>query len=79
MSALACLAHVEGAIQQAFLTKEFNAYGKYRIRLYNKPKEKFETIVIDGEGVLTLSTSGQGATVRYSLRESIGRNGRKSN
>ena len=33
MSALACLAHVEGAIQQAFLIREFNAYGRYKIRL----------------------------------------------
>ena len=37
MSALACLAHVEGAIQQAFLIREYNAYGRYKIRLVRCP------------------------------------------
>ena len=26
---------------------QVNAYGKYKIRLYDKPKEKFVTVVID--------------------------------
>eukprot|EP00955_Chlamydomonas_euryale_P116245 366406-Chlamydomonas_euryale.AAC.8 len=47
MSALACLAQVEGAIQQVFYTREYNAYGKYRVRLYDYTKEKFVTIPVD--------------------------------
>lgn len=38
MSALACLANQEGAIQQVFLTDEYNEYGKYRVRLFDRPK-----------------------------------------
>ncbi|KAG2499705.1 hypothetical protein HYH03_002640 [Edaphochlamys debaryana] len=47
MSALACLANREGAVQQVFLTKEYTHYGKYRIRLYDAPKDKWVTVVID--------------------------------
>ncbi|EFJ51357.1 hypothetical protein VOLCADRAFT_103605 [Volvox carteri f. nagariensis] len=47
MSALACLANQEGAVQQVFLTKEYNAYGKYKVRLYDAPKEAWVTIAVD--------------------------------
>mmetsp|Transcript_22958 Transcript_22958/g.50371 ORF Transcript_22958/g.50371 Transcript_22958/m.50371 type:complete len:442 (+) Transcript_22958:172-1497(+) len=47
MSALACLADVEGAIQRAFISKEYTAYGKYKVRLYDKPKGDFMTVVVD--------------------------------
>ncbi|GAX78084.1 hypothetical protein CEUSTIGMA_g5526.t1 [Chlamydomonas eustigma] len=47
MSALACLADTEGAIQRAFTTKEFNAYGKYKVRLFDRPKNKFVTVTVD--------------------------------
>jgi hypothetical protein len=35
MAGMACLAEYPGAIQKAFLTREHNARGKYRIRLYD--------------------------------------------
>lgn len=47
MSALACLAKFEGAIARVFLTRECTAYGRYRIQLYDKLREKWVTIVID--------------------------------
>ncbi|GIL81853.1 hypothetical protein Vretimale_1434 [Volvox reticuliferus] len=47
MSALACLANQDGAVQQIFVTKEYNAYGKYKVRLYDAPKEAWVTIAVD--------------------------------
>ncbi|GFR49847.1 hypothetical protein Agub_g11947 [Astrephomene gubernaculifera] len=47
LSALACLANQEGAVQQVFLTKEYNEYGKYRLRLYDAPKEAWVTLTVD--------------------------------
>ncbi|KAG2452830.1 hypothetical protein HYH02_002176 [Chlamydomonas schloesseri] len=47
MSALACLANQEGAVQQVFLTKEYTNYGRYRIRLWDAPNEKWVTLTID--------------------------------
>ncbi|KAG1670199.1 hypothetical protein FOA52_014975 [Chlamydomonas sp. UWO 241] len=47
MSALACLCKADGAIQRAFITREYNEYGRYRIRLFDKPKNKFKTVVVD--------------------------------
>ncbi|KAG1670360.1 hypothetical protein FOA52_000120 [Chlamydomonas sp. UWO 241] len=47
MSALACLAQVEGAIQKVFYTREYNTYGKYKLRLYDARKEAFVTVTVD--------------------------------
>lgn len=47
MSALACLAHEEGAIQNVFLTDEYNSYGCYKLKLFDKPANKKVTVVID--------------------------------
>eukprot|EP00877_Chromochloris_zofingiensis_P013191 jgi/Chrzof1/8125/UNPLg00170.t1 len=47
MSALACLAKYEGAVQRCFHTLEYNAYGKYSLRLYHKPHNKWQTVVVD--------------------------------
>ncbi len=32
---------------QTFLTGEYTHYGRYRIRLYDAPKQKYVTVVID--------------------------------
>lgn len=45
MSSLACLANQEGAIQQVFLTQEYNAYGRYRVRLYDTPRVRHSSPV----------------------------------
>eukprot|EP00798_Chlamydomonas_sp_ICE-L_P009796 gene9796-7685_t len=47
MSACACLASIDGAVEQVFKTKEVTAYGRYSLRMYDGCKKKFETIVID--------------------------------
>ncbi|GIL43768.1 hypothetical protein Vafri_1395 [Volvox africanus] len=47
MSALACLANQDGAVQQIFVTKEYNAYGKYKVRLYDAPKEAWVNVAVD--------------------------------
>lgn len=47
MSALACLAHEDGAIQAVFLTDEYTAYGCYKLRLFDKRANKKVTVVID--------------------------------
>lgn len=45
MSALGCLAAKAGMIQQCFLTKEYTAYGRYRIRLYDTPRVRSQRAV----------------------------------
>ncbi|MEW5310132.1 MAG: hypothetical protein WDW38_001959 [Sanguina aurantia] len=47
LSALSCLAGKENAVQEVFITTQFNMYGKYKIRLYDKPKKRFEYLDID--------------------------------
>uniref|UniRef100_A0A6S8JXE5 Calpain catalytic domain-containing protein n=1 Tax=Dunaliella tertiolecta TaxID=3047 RepID=A0A6S8JXE5_DUNTE len=47
MSACACLANQEGAIEQVFLTKELTGYGKYKLQLYDGIKKKWQTVVVD--------------------------------
>ncbi|PNH03947.1 Calpain-D [Tetrabaena socialis] len=47
MSALACLACQQGAIQQVFLTREYNMYGRYKVRLYDGIKRRWRTVVVD--------------------------------
>lgn len=47
MSALACLATKPGAIQRVFLTQEYNTYGRYKLRLYNGEKKKWQVVVVD--------------------------------
>lgn len=47
MSALACLATKAGAIQQVFLTREYNMYGRYKLQLFNGARRKWEIVYID--------------------------------
>jgi calpain-15 len=47
LAAMACLSEHKGAIHSIFRTKERNPKGKYRLRLYDGQKEKWENIVID--------------------------------
>jgi len=47
LAAMACLSEHKGAIHSIFRTKERNPKGKYRLRLYDGVKEKWENIVID--------------------------------
>ncbi|KAJ9516711.1 hypothetical protein QJQ45_027147 [Haematococcus lacustris] len=47
MSACACLAGQRGAIQRCFLTREYNAYGKYKVRLFDGARTSWSTVVID--------------------------------
>lgn len=47
LAAMACLTEHKGAIHSIFKTKERNPKGKYRLRLYDGVKEKWENIVID--------------------------------
>ncbi|GLC55678.1 hypothetical protein PLESTB_001013700 [Pleodorina starrii] len=47
MSALACLATQPGAIQQVFETREYNAFGRYKFRLFDGNKKKWRTVVVD--------------------------------
>lgn len=32
---------------QVFLTQEYNAYGRYKLRLYNGEKKKWQIVVVD--------------------------------
>lgn len=47
LAAMACLSEHTNAIHSVFRTKERNPKGKYRLRLYDGVKEKWEQIVID--------------------------------
>lgn len=47
LAAMACLAEHKGAIHSVFRSKERNPKGKYRLRLYDGVKEKWENITID--------------------------------
>lgn len=47
LAAIACLAEHRGAINSVFLSKERNPRGKYRLRLYDGIKEKWQNITID--------------------------------
>lgn len=47
MSACACLANQDGAVQQVFLTKEYTAYGKYTVKLWDAPNSKWKHIAVD--------------------------------
>jgi len=47
MAGMACLAEYPGAIQKAFVTREHNARGKYRIRLYDAKAGKFTIVTVD--------------------------------
>uniref|UniRef100_A0A7S0YFV0 Calpain catalytic domain-containing protein n=1 Tax=Polytomella parva TaxID=51329 RepID=A0A7S0YFV0_9CHLO len=47
LSALACLANEDGAIQRVFLTNEYNAYGKYKVRLWDALNSSWRVITID--------------------------------
>lgn len=47
LAAMACLAEHKGAIDSVFRTKERNPRGKYRLRLYDGVKGKWQEIVID--------------------------------
>jgi len=47
LAAMACLAEHKGAIPSLFMSKERNPRGKYRIRLYDGVKERWEQMVID--------------------------------
>jgi len=47
LAAMACLAEHKGAIHSIFRTKERNPKGKYRLRLYDGVKERWENILID--------------------------------
>eukprot|EP00413_Alexandrium_margalefii_P027172 CAMPEP_0204575504 /NCGR_PEP_ID=MMETSP0661-20131031/41231_1 /ASSEMBLY_ACC=CAM_ASM_000606 /TAXON_ID=109239 /ORGANISM="Alexandrium margalefi, Strain AMGDE01CS-322" /LENGTH=358 /DNA_ID=CAMNT_0051584145 /DNA_START=360 /DNA_END=1437 /DNA_ORIENTATION=+ len=47
LAAMACLAEHKGAITSIFRSRERNPRGKYRLRLYDGVKEKWEKIVID--------------------------------
>jgi len=47
LAAMACLAEHRGAIHSIFRTKERNPKGKYRLRLYDGVKNRWENIVID--------------------------------
>ncbi|KAG2436222.1 hypothetical protein HXX76_006533 [Chlamydomonas incerta] len=47
MSALACLACQQGAIQQIFDTREYTQYGRYKMRLYDGTRKKWRSVTID--------------------------------
>lgn len=47
MASFAALSMCPGAIQQCFLTKEYNHRGMYEVRLYDARKEQFVTLVVD--------------------------------
>eukprot|EP00995_Heteronema_vittatum_P005895 NODE_192_length_1663_cov_367.282528_g130_i0.p1 GENE.NODE_192_length_1663_cov_367.282528_g130_i0~~NODE_192_length_1663_cov_367.282528_g130_i0.p1 ORF type:complete len:434 (-),score=113.49 NODE_192_length_1663_cov_367.282528_g130_i0:280-1581(-) len=47
MSAFACLAEHPGVIQRCFVTKEFSKRGKYTVRIYDKPEEKWVEVSVD--------------------------------
>lgn len=47
LSAFACLAEYNGAIQKNFITSTCNIYGKYRIKLYDRRTKKWTVIVVD--------------------------------
>jgi len=57
MSALACLAEHPGAIRNAFLTKEIHARGKYQLRLFHKPDNKWNTITLDDYFPVNISSN----------------------
>ena len=47
MSALACLAERRGAIEGIFLTKQYNPFGKYKVRLFDPEAKAWTTVTID--------------------------------
>jgi hypothetical protein len=47
LAAMACLSEHPGAIESVFLSKERNPRGKYRLRIYDGAKERWEKIIID--------------------------------
>jgi len=47
LAAMACLAEHKGAINSIFYSKEKNPRGKYKLRLYDGVKEKWQTVTID--------------------------------
>ena len=47
LSALASLAEFPGAIEKAFHNREYSARGKYSVRLYDRPRGRFVTVVVD--------------------------------
>ena len=47
MTALACLSEFPGAIQNIFETDEYNARGRYVVRLYCGQKRRWEDVVVD--------------------------------
>lgn len=49
LSAFACLATVPGGIQSAFVTKRYNKYGKYTIRMYDGRRKKWHLVTVSDE------------------------------
>jgi len=47
LAALACMAEFPEAIQNVFITKEYNPQGKYKLRFWDTYHEKYEIITID--------------------------------
>jgi len=47
LSAIACLAEFPGAVQNCFVTKEYSLLGKYQVKIFDRPKNKWTTITID--------------------------------
>lgn len=47
MSAIAGLAEFPGAIQKCFITKEYHPLGKYTVKLFDKPSNKWRHITVD--------------------------------
>jgi len=46
MSALACLATVPGAVQACFVTKQYNAHGKYIVRMWDTGSGRWHNIAV---------------------------------
>eukprot|EP01012_Entosiphon_sulcatum_P013693 TRINITY_DN1888_c0_g1_i1.p1 TRINITY_DN1888_c0_g1~~TRINITY_DN1888_c0_g1_i1.p1 ORF type:complete len:446 (-),score=58.22 TRINITY_DN1888_c0_g1_i1:17-1354(-) len=47
MSAFACLAEFPGTIQRCFVTPEWSARGKYTVRIFDEPHNKWVKITVD--------------------------------
>ena len=47
VAAFACAAEFEDCIRNQFLTKEYNVYGRYQVRIFDPIKTRFEIVTVD--------------------------------
>jgi len=47
VAAFACAAEFEDCIRMQFVSKEYNVFGRYQVRIFDPIKKRFDTVTVD--------------------------------